>query len=74
MAQIIDLRNNASLNKVRSKYILGQIFDNLQEEKKIEIVRYNKNLRKKLKIRITDYKNSILFIFKVILESMLFYC
>ena len=58
MAQIINLRNNASLNKVRSKYILAQIFDNLQQEKKIEIVRYNKNLRKKLKIRITDYKKA----------------
>ena len=58
MAQIINLRNNATLNKVRSKYILAQIFDNLQQEKKIEIVRYNKNFRKLLKIRITDYRKA----------------
>ena len=42
--------------KVRSKYILKQIFDNLNKNKLLEIIRYNKNLRKELNINKEDYK------------------
>ena len=45
-----------SINKLRSKYILSQIFDNVRLIKKLEIARYNKNIKKKLKIKINDFK------------------
>ena len=48
--------NIISITKVRSKYILAQILDNLQQNKKLEIIRYNKNIKNKLKIKINDYK------------------
>ena len=46
------------MNQVRSKYIIAKIFDNLYPNKKLEIVRYNKNLKNKLKIRINAYKKA----------------
>ena len=46
---------NNFLKKIRSKYILKQIFDNLKENKLLEIIRYNKNIQNKLKIELDDY-------------------
>ena len=43
------------LLKVKSKYILRQIFDNIQYKKKLEIVRYNKNIKEKLDLKLNDY-------------------
>ena len=54
----MSFENIIPINKVRSKYILAQIFDNLQHNKKLEIVRYNKNIKNKLNIKINDYKNA----------------
>ena len=53
-----NFKNIITINKVRSKYILAQILDNLQQIKKLEIIRYNKNIKNKLKIRINDYKKA----------------
>ena len=58
MAQENKFKNMITINKIRSKYILAQIFDNLQHNKKLEIVRYNKNIKNKLKIIINDYINA----------------
>ena len=58
MAEENNFENITSINKVRSKYILAQIFDNLYQIKKLEIIRYNKNIKNKLKIRINDYKKA----------------
>ena len=55
MYQENNYENNISINKVRSKYILAQIFNNLYQIKKLEIIRYNKNIKNKLNIRINDY-------------------
>ena len=57
MAEENNFENITSINKVRSKYILAQIFDNLYQIKKLEIIRYNKNIKNKLNIKINDYKN-----------------
>ena len=43
---------------IKSKYILKQIFDILQEFKMLNIIRYNKNLQKLLNITIEDYKKN----------------
>ena len=44
------------LKKVKSKYVLQQIFDNLARKKFLEIIRYNKILKKFLNIRKDAYK------------------
>ena len=58
MAEQNNFKNYTSLKKVKSKYILAQIFDNLKQIKKLEIIKYNKNIKKKLKTRINDYKKA----------------
>ena len=50
-----NLNKTNSLIKIKSKYILKQIFDNLKENKKLEIIRYNKKIRKNLNKNIKDY-------------------
>ena len=42
--------------KVKSKYILQQIFDNLTRNKFLDLIRYNKVLKTFLNIRIDAYK------------------
>ena len=44
------------LEKIRSRFILKRIFDNLQENKFLETIRYNKKIKNKLDISINDYK------------------
>ena len=44
------------LAKVRSKYILKQIFDNLKPKLLLSLINYNKNFQKKLEIKIEDFK------------------
>ena len=44
------------LKKVKSKYILQQIFDNLTRNKFLDLIRYNKVLKTFLNIRIDAYK------------------
>ena len=48
--------NNCFLKKVRSKYILKQIFNNVNEIITLDIIRYNKSFQKKLNKKINDYK------------------
>ena len=42
---------------IKSKYILKQIFDNLKENKLLEIVRYNKNIQNILYKGLQDFIN-----------------
>ena len=44
------------LARVRSKYILKQIFDNLKPKLLLSLINYNKNFQKKLEIKIEDFK------------------
>ena len=47
----------SSWKKIKSKYILSQIFDILMMPKTLNIIRYNKEIKKKLKRKLLDYKN-----------------
>ena len=49
-------RNNNSFSKIKSKFLLKQIFDSLNPKKTLEIIKYNKNIQEKLDIGINDYK------------------
>ena len=44
------------LKNIKSNYILQKIFYNLAMKKSLEIVKYNKNLKERLKKNINDYK------------------
>ena len=57
------MKNNISgrnvLDKIRSKYILKKVFDNLKQNIFLETIRYNKKIRNKLDININDYKKCL---------------
>ena len=44
------------LKKIKSKYILQQIFDNLKQNKSLNIIKYNKKIKERINISIKDYK------------------
>ena len=41
-------KNNNLFKKIKSQYILKQVFDNLIQNKKLDVVRYNKEMQKKI--------------------------
>ena len=49
--------NNGMLIKIRSKYIVMKIFDNLKNIKFLELIRYNKKYQNMMKRKLKDYKN-----------------
>ena len=52
--------NKNLLNEIKSKFILKQIFNNLTNKSLLQIIRYNKNLQKKLGKTKTHYKREYL--------------
>ena len=52
----LGIKEKGKLNKVNSKYILMIIFNHLNHKKCLEIIKYNKNLKKRIDININDYK------------------
>ena len=44
------------LGNITSKYILQKVFNNLEKKRSFEIVKYNKNIKKRMDININDYK------------------
>ena len=66
----MEVINDNSLNKnlldlIKSKYILKQIFNHLKNKTLLQIIRYNKNLQKKLNKTKTHYKREY---FNIIIE------
>ena len=41
---------------IKSNYILQKVFDNLEKRKTLEIVKNNKNIKKRINLNINDYK------------------
>ena len=50
-----NIYNQNQVIKIRSKYILKQIFDNLKQNKLLEVIRYNKKLQNELNKKRKDY-------------------
>ena len=44
------------LKKSKSFYFIKKLFTNIDEGKKLKLIRYNKNLQKNLDINIINYK------------------
>ena len=51
----ISLYNNNLLKNIKSKYILKQIFDHINTNIKLRIIRYNNKIQTKIDIDINDY-------------------
>ena len=62
------------IDKIKSKYILKQIFHNLKQNKMLTIIQYNKNLQNKLGLGIEDYKYSYEKIIVEIIPKQNFDC
>ena len=41
---------------IKSKYILLKIFDNLEKKRRLEIIKNNKNMKRRINLNINDYK------------------
>ena len=50
------LINKNSLKNIKSKYIMIFIFSYLEEKRKLEIIKYNKNIQNVLDIKLINYK------------------
>ena len=46
-----------NLMKIRSKYIIIKIFNNIKQSKLLNIINYNKSYQKLMNIKLKDYKN-----------------
>ena len=72
MSKTLKANNNNNQNflkMIRSKYILEKILNNLQNNKLLNIIRYNKNIRNKINIDRNDYKKEYL---KIEIEILTF--
>jgi len=47
---------NPILEKIKSRYILSKIYENMTKKKKLEIVKYNKRMQNRLNLDVKDYK------------------
>ena len=48
--------NFSCINKIKSKYIMKQIFSFIKKYRLLKIIEYNKNIQNKLNIEYDDYK------------------
>ena len=48
---------NEYIKKIRSEYIIKKIFENLEQNRLINVIHYNKKYQKLMNIKLKDYKN-----------------
>ena len=51
------LKKNEYIKKIRSEYIIKKIFENLEQNRLINVIHYNKKYQKLMNIKLKDYKN-----------------
>ena len=54
--QNINISDKGNICNIKSKYIILQIFENIERKKFLQIIKYNKELQKKIDIGVNDYK------------------
>ena len=47
---------NPITEKIKSRYILSKIYDNMTKKKKLEIVKYNKRIQNRINLSVKNYK------------------
>ena len=57
---------NYNIYKIKSKYILQKIFNNLNLKQELKLIKYNKCIQNKIGININDYKNNSKIIIEII--------
>ena len=50
------IKIQCNIINIKSKYLLNQIFDNLQKNKLLDVIRHNKKIKNILNIKLKDYK------------------
>ena len=54
--EIESAKPNPIIEIIKSRYILSKIYDKMTKKKKLEIVKYNKNIQNRLNLSVKDYK------------------
>ena len=62
------IKNKDFFGEVKSKYILQKIFVCLRKKKKLDIIKHNKNIKKRININIDDYKEYSELFSSIIIE------
>ena len=50
------MKSKDIFKKLKSDYFLKKLFNNLSKRKSLDIIKYNKNIKNRMNIRIKDYK------------------
>ena len=50
------LKPDYKYNDIRSDYFLQNVFNNLEKKKKLNIIKYNKNIKDRINVNINDFK------------------
>ena len=59
---------NDNLSNIKSSYILDKILNNVEKSKKLDLIRYNKNIQNRLKVGLKDYKEYCLIKIELIIS------
>ena len=51
------INSRSKLKKLRSDYFIQKCFNYISERKSLEIIKYNKNIQKRINIDINNYRN-----------------
>ena len=51
-----EVQSIGKYGNIKADYFLQKVFDNLEKKKTLEIVKNNKNIKKRINININDYK------------------
>ena len=51
-----EIKSVATYKRIKADFILEKIFNNLEKKKSLNIVKYIKNIKKRINININDYK------------------
>ena len=50
------IKSIAKYENIKTDFFLKKVFNNLEEKKKLNIVKYNKNIQRRINININNYK------------------
>ena len=50
------IKSFAKFENIKTDYFLEKVFNNLEKKKRLNIVKYNKNIKERINININDYK------------------